>query len=100
MRINPVFVTHLLGPFAVKLADRLAVVGIDPLVTGQAPHIFPVGFLGVAIDQALERGVGFNHGSIDPDIAAPYQPMVLQGLQDQQKDLLIDVFAQAGADDR
>src|SRR5580700_1847390 len=61
-------VTELLSwPFAIKLAHRLFVVGIDARGLGQVFYVIPIGFFSVAHHQALERGIGFNDRAIDAE---------------------------------
>ena len=55
---------------------------------------------GLAVDQPLERGVGLDHRGVNAHIAALDQAVLLQGAKDQNKNLVINLHAQAGADDR
>ena len=77
--VLPVSVAHFLGPLAVKPADRAAVLGVNPVFSGQAADIVSVGFLGLAVDQPSEGGVGLDYGSVNPHVSAFDQPVLLQG---------------------
>ena len=50
IRVFPLLVAHFLGPFAVELAHRRSVRGIDAALLGQAFDILPVLFARVAVD--------------------------------------------------
>jgi hypothetical protein len=60
IRIDPLLIAHLFGPLAVKLPNRFGVLGINPVLTGQTPDILPIRLLRVAVEEALERGVGLD----------------------------------------
>src|ERR1017187_3972008 len=64
MRIDPLLIAHLFGPFAVKLPNRLGILGINAVLGSQASDILPIRLLSVAVDEALERGIGLDDRSI------------------------------------
>src|ERR1017187_2655146 len=100
MGIDPLLVAHLFGPFSVKLPNRVGVLGINPVLAGQASDILPIGLLSVAVDEALERGIGLDDRSINADVLAFEQTVLVQGTEDNQKDFVINLFPQPLADDR
>lgn len=72
----------------------------DPVGFGQALEIFLPVFPGVFAHDGFHGGVGFQGGGVDGDGLAPQQALVFQQAQDPDKDLVIDRFGQALADDR
>ena len=68
--------------------------GSIPVLAGQAFDVIPIGLLGVAIDQSAQRGVGFHHRGVHPQMLAPHQPMGLERRQNQNEDLLVNLRPQ------
>src|ERR1019366_4588164 len=99
IRIDPLGIAHLFGPFAVKLSNRLGVLGINPVLAGQSPDILPIRLLSVAVDQALERGIGFDNRSIDADVLPLEQTVFIQGPEDNDKHFVVNLLTQPLADD-
>src|ERR1035437_5116257 len=100
MRIDPLLIAHLFGPFAVKLPNRLGILGINAVLGSQAPDILPIRVFSVEVDEALERGIGLDDRSIDADVLAYEQTMLVQGAEDKDKDFVINLLTKPLADDR
>ncbi len=78
---------------------RLGVVRIDFGLCGKVCYIFPIFFLGIAVNQRTQRGVGLDDAGVDAEVAALEQPVLAGVLEDDFRCGLIDGRAEAAADD-
>ena len=94
MRIDPRLVAPLRGPFAIKRPHRLGILGINPVLTGQALNLLPIRLVRIAVDEGLERRIGCDDRRLNPEVLAFAQAVLLQGAQNEDKDLVINLLAQ------
>ncbi len=100
IRVHPFLVAAFARPVAIKFAHRHRVRRINPVLCRQAFDIIPVLLLRIAMHQSPQRRIGLDDRRINPQMFAAQQPVRAQGLQGQGEDPLINVQAQALADDR